>query len=78
MNTDVLLEKLEQAIRELPPARRVARERIAGLASEPRPSRSKELDGHPGYYCLHIATTYRLVWLVDDIDPLRQPRPCAP
>jgi len=30
------------------------------------PERSKELDGHPGHYRLHIAGGYRRVWLVDD------------
>jgi mRNA-degrading endonuclease RelE of RelBE toxin-antitoxin system len=46
----------------------IARQRIAGLSVDPRPPRSKELVGHAGYYRLHIATSYRLVWLVDDDD----------
>ena len=46
----------------------IARQRIAGLSANPRPPRSKELAGHSGHYRLHIATSYRLVWLVDDDD----------
>jgi mRNA-degrading endonuclease RelE of RelBE toxin-antitoxin system len=46
----------------------IARQRIAALSSNPRPPRSKELDGHAGHYRSHIATNYRLVWLVNDED----------
>lgn len=46
----------------------IARERIAALSADPHPPRSKELAGHPGHYRLHIATHYRLAWLVDDAD----------
>jgi mRNA-degrading endonuclease RelE of RelBE toxin-antitoxin system len=46
----------------------IARQCIAGLSANPRPPRSKELAGHSGHYRLHIATSYRLVWLVDDGD----------
>lgn len=44
----------------------VARQSIADLPDTPRPERSKELDGHPGHYRLHIAGGYRLVWFIDD------------
>jgi mRNA-degrading endonuclease RelE of RelBE toxin-antitoxin system len=34
--------------------RAIARQATAGLIDMPRPERSKELDGHPGHYRLHI------------------------
>ncbi len=44
----------------------IAKRRIAGLSDEPRPPRSKELEGRPGYYRLWLGTRYRLVWHVLD------------
>ena len=44
----------------------MARQRIAALSDDPRPPRSKELAGHPGYYRLWIGPDYRLVWYVMD------------
>src|SRR6266536_812997 len=46
----------------------IARQRIAELSANPRPPRSKELAGHSGHYRLHIATSYRFVWPVNDDD----------
>jgi mRNA-degrading endonuclease RelE of RelBE toxin-antitoxin system len=44
----------------------MARRRIAALCDAPRPPRSKELTGHPGYYRLWLGPDYRLVWHVAD------------
>ena len=41
----------------------VARQEIAALSSDPRPSHSKELVGHPNYYRIWLSAKYRLVWL---------------
>jgi mRNA-degrading endonuclease RelE of RelBE toxin-antitoxin system len=44
----------------------MARQRIAALSGDPRPPRSMELTGHPGYYRLWLGSDYRLVWHVID------------
>jgi mRNA-degrading endonuclease RelE of RelBE toxin-antitoxin system len=63
----VISSDIKRQIQTLPGhIKPVARQRIAGLSTNPRPSRSKELAGHSGHYRLHIVTSYRLVWLVND------------
>jgi mRNA-degrading endonuclease RelE of RelBE toxin-antitoxin system len=42
----------------------VAQRAVADLAQEPRPSRAKQLDSHPGYYRLWLPREHRLVWSV--------------
>ena len=44
--------------------RSLARRQIKSLAENPRPSRAKELDEHPGYFRLWLSRDYRLVWQV--------------
>lgn len=44
----------------------IARQRIAALSDDPRPVRSRELTGHPGWLRLWLDRDYRLVWHVDD------------
>jgi hypothetical protein len=53
---------------ELPgDVRSVARQRVKGLSDNPRSSRAKELDGHPGYYRLWLPRNCRQVYqLIDD------------
>ena len=46
--------------------RSIARRTIARLASDPFPSKAKELVSHPGYYRLWLPRNYRLVWCVPD------------
>lgn len=46
--------------------RATAKQAIAALSDEPRPSNSRELFGHPTYFRSWIDGTYRLVWRVDD------------
>ena len=45
-----------------------AKREIALLSLDPRPSRCKELAGHPGYYRRWLGSDHRLVWSVDDED----------
>jgi mRNA-degrading endonuclease RelE of RelBE toxin-antitoxin system len=42
----------------------MARQQMAVLITDPRPPRSKELDGHVGHYRLWLGPKYRLVWYV--------------
>jgi len=42
----------------------VAKQEIANLSDDPRPTRSKELAGHPNYYRMWLGADYRLVWHV--------------
>jgi mRNA interferase RelE/StbE len=44
----------------------IARQVIALLADDPRPSGSKQLDGHPNHYRLWLGRRYRLVWRIID------------
>lgn len=61
----IITSDIKRQIHNLPGhIKPIARQRIAALSADPWPPRSKELEGHPGHYRLHIATTYRLVWLV--------------
>ncbi len=48
----------------------IARKRIANLAEDPRPSESKELEGHAGHFRSWLGAKYRLVWLVSEEDKL--------
>jgi mRNA interferase RelE/StbE len=54
-------------IRALPGhARAQAKRLIDALAEDPRPPRSKELQGKPGIYRLWLAGRWRVVYEVDD------------
>jgi mRNA-degrading endonuclease RelE of RelBE toxin-antitoxin system len=44
--------------------RSVARKSVKSLAEDPRPSGSKELDEHPGFYRTWLPRGHRLVWQV--------------
>ena len=44
--------------------RSMARQQVKALTSNPRPSRAKELDEHPGYFRLWLPRDYRLVWQI--------------
>jgi mRNA-degrading endonuclease RelE of RelBE toxin-antitoxin system len=44
----------------------IARKRIAGLAENPIPTESRELEGHAGHFRLWLGAKYRLVWQVDE------------
>ncbi len=44
----------------------LAKQEIAELSLDPRPTRSKELAGHPDYFRLWVGADYRLVWRVFD------------
>jgi len=44
--------------------RSVARQQVQALASNPRPTRAKELGKHTGYFRLWLPRNYRLVWLI--------------
>jgi mRNA-degrading endonuclease RelE of RelBE toxin-antitoxin system len=44
--------------------RSVARQQTKLLAENPRPTGSKELDEHPGYFRLWLPRGHRLVWQV--------------
>lgn len=46
----------------------LARQQIAALSENPRPSYSQELAGHPQYYRIWLGAKYRLVWYVDDAE----------
>jgi mRNA-degrading endonuclease RelE of RelBE toxin-antitoxin system len=41
--------------------RGLARRQVKSLTEDPRPSRAKELDEHPGYFRLWLPRDYRLV-----------------
>ena len=65
----VITQDLKKQLRELPDnIRTIARQHIASLLIDPRPPRSKELEGHIGHYRLHLDAKYRLAWPVDDQD----------
>ena len=65
----IITQDIKKQIADLPGhIKAIARQQIARLASEPRPPRSKELEGHLGHYRLHLSNDYRLVWLVSDED----------
>jgi mRNA-degrading endonuclease RelE of RelBE toxin-antitoxin system len=44
--------------------RSIARRQISALSENPRPSRTKALDSHPGYYRLWLPRGHRLVYQV--------------
>ena len=44
--------------------RSMARQQVRALSNNPRPSRAKELDEHPGYFRLWLSRDYRLVWQI--------------
>ena len=44
--------------------RSIARQQVRALSNNPRPSRAKELDEHPGYFRLWLSRDYRLVWQI--------------
>jgi mRNA-degrading endonuclease RelE of RelBE toxin-antitoxin system len=46
----------------------LARQEIAALSCNPRPARSKELEGHPNHFRLWLGRRYRLVWRVVEAD----------
>ena len=46
----------------------MAKQQILLLSENPRPSYSKELEGHANYYRIWLAAKYRLVWHVVDDD----------
>lgn len=48
----------------------VAKARIVQLSANPRPSQSRELVGHPGFYRIWLDARYRLVWHVSDDDQI--------
>ncbi|MCL5951158.1 MAG: hypothetical protein M1132_05430 [Chloroflexi bacterium] len=48
----------------------MARKRIAGLADDPRPSESKQLEGHAGHFRMWLGAKHHLVWLVSEEDKL--------
>lgn len=61
----LLTRDVKEQFKDLPGnIKAIARQQIAGLADNPRPSRSKELIGHRGHYRLHLGVKYRLVWQV--------------
>ena len=72
MTTRILLtQDIKKQLQNLPGnIKAVARQQIAALVADPRPPRSKELDGHSGHFRLHIATKYRLVWLILEEDQI--------
>ena len=67
----VVTQDIKKQLKDLPGnVRAIARQQIASLIVDPRPSRSKELDGHNGHYRLRLGTRYRLVWFVSDEDEI--------
>ncbi len=63
----LITRDIKKQIQELPGnIKATARKRIAGLAENPRPSESKELEGHAGYFRLWLGAKYRLVWQIDE------------
>jgi mRNA-degrading endonuclease RelE of RelBE toxin-antitoxin system len=55
----------QKQLKDLPGnVKAIARQQIASLMTDPRPPRSKELEGHNGHYRLHLGRKYRLVWLI--------------
>lgn len=67
----LITRDIKKQIQDLPGnVKTVARKQIAGLAQNPRPSGSKELDGHPGHFRLWLGAKYRLVWQVVEEETL--------
>ncbi|MFL5806835.1 MAG: type II toxin-antitoxin system RelE family toxin [Roseiflexaceae bacterium] len=67
----LLTQDVKKQIQNLPGnIKAIARQQIAEMAIDPRPPRSKELEGHNGHFRLHIATKYRLVWLILEEDQI--------
>lgn len=46
----------------------LARQEIAALSRNPRPARSRELEGHPNHFRLWLGRRYRLVWRIVEAD----------
>lgn len=59
---------VKRQVEELPgKLRQEVRQRIAALASDPRPPEARMLRGYPGVYrCWLSDARYRLIWEVDD------------
>jgi mRNA-degrading endonuclease RelE of RelBE toxin-antitoxin system len=67
----LLTQDIKKQLKDLPGnIKAIARQQIASLMTDPRPPRSKELEGHNGHYRLHLDTKYRLVWLILEEDEL--------
>ena len=63
----ILTTDIKKQLKELPGhVKPIARQEIANLIDNPRPSRARELEGHPGHFRLHIAGKYRLVWRLEE------------
>ncbi len=60
-------KEVRRQIADLPGhVRTLAKQEIADLSENPRPARSKELEGHPEHFRLWLGADYRLVWRVRD------------
>jgi mRNA-degrading endonuclease RelE of RelBE toxin-antitoxin system len=67
----LLARDIKRQLQELPGnIKPLARQQIARQASDPRPPRSKELEGHSGHYRLWLGAKYRLVWQVIEEEKL--------
>jgi mRNA-degrading endonuclease RelE of RelBE toxin-antitoxin system len=67
----IIARDVRRQIDELPGnIKAIARQQIGNLIINPRPPRSKELDGHPGHYRLHLTVKYRLIWKIVEEDQL--------
>lgn len=65
----LLARDVRRQLKELPGyVRALARQQIAGLLTDPRPPRCKELAGHPGHFRLRLGAKYRLVWQIQEGD----------
>jgi len=65
--TIVFSKAIKKQIQRLPGnIKALARYQIAALSKDPRPAKSKELEGHPNYYRIWLSAKYRLVWHVED------------
>ena len=63
----VFTKAVRNQIRRLPGnVKAVAKQKIAMLSDNPRPPKSRELSGYPGYYRIWTEGKYRLVWHVSD------------
>ncbi len=63
----LITRDLKKQIQELPGnIKGMARKRIAGLAENPIPTESRELEGHAGHFRLWLGAKYRLVWQIHE------------
>ncbi len=61
----LITQDIKKQIQALPGnIKAMARKCIAGLAENPRPAESKELEGHIGHFRLWLGAKHRLVWQV--------------